>query len=259
MAHLGIWPAAVVFLIVLLKSGRSSAEGSFSRSGSVERRLALAAFFLVCLQATLGGLRVTRETAGFIDLAQLLRIFHGCVAQAFMMTLVVLSVRLSLATEPVAPARHSGLLKTGWLAVVAVYGQLVLGASMRHLGVGLAIPSFPAASPSGSWFPEERDGYTLLNFSHTRIGAILVSFIVASVVWKTLRSETAYRNEKRLAVLAGLLLVVQVLLGVWVIQNQKPPTVTTVHVFVGAALLASLTAIATRVSSAIGFKAEEGL
>jgi cytochrome c oxidase assembly protein subunit 15 len=198
------------------------------------------------MQATLGGLRVTRETAGFIDLAQTLRIVHGCVAQAFLMTLVALSVRLSLAGGRVEPSGFNlrSLAGSAWVAVGALYCQLILGAAMRHLGVGLAIPSFPEADPSGSWIPQAQDGYTLLNFSHTRMGALLVAALVVVAIFRTLRGAPGVAYAKPLALTAGLTLVGQITLGILVVLNQKPPTLTTFHVFLGAALLACLTALA---------------
>jgi heme A synthase len=103
MAHLGVWPAAFVFVITLLLG----AGQRMSLVGGSERKLALAAFVLVCCQATLGGLRVTRETAGAIGVAEVLRIVHGCVAQAFLMLLVALSVRISLIQTPSGEPKES--------------------------------------------------------------------------------------------------------------------------------------------------------
>jgi cytochrome c oxidase assembly protein subunit 15 len=249
MAHLGIWPAAVAFVGVLLW-GRRRVKGEETPGvGELERRLILGAFLLVCVQATLGGLRVTRETAGFFDLAQILRIVHGCVAQAFLMTLVALSVRLSLHASPDlrGQAGFSSLATWAWGAVWAVYCQLIVGASMRHLGVGLAIATFPEADASGSWIPGSRDGYTLLNFSHTRIGALLITCLVVFLIIKTLRVGGRILLLKGLSAVAGAIVVMQVVLGILVVQNQKPPTLTTVHVVMGALLLATLTALAVSV------------
>jgi cytochrome c oxidase assembly protein subunit 15 len=230
----------LAFIISLFSMGATR-----SPVGRTERVLAICAFLLVCLQATLGGLRVTQETAGLVDLATVLRIIHGCVAQAFLICLVALSVRLgilcggsedSVQKPVVAPA--------GWLgvAVLAVYFQLVLGATMRHLGAGLAIPSFPSANPDGGWFPKVHNLYTDLNFGHTRLGAIFVLVVVLFAVLKTLRvtaTETALRSA---VIRCGIVVVLQAVLGVLVVLHQKPKTLATFHVVLGAALLASLAA-----------------
>jgi len=244
-AHLGIWPAALAFLACLFLIG-----GQRSSTGRVERGLAVAAFILVCCQATLGGLRVTRETAGAVDVAVVLRVLHACVAQGFLTVLAVLTVRLGLLGQghvqsggvrvPPAPGvPHS------WagFAVCAVYGQLVIGASMRHLGAGLAIPTFPAANPEGGWLPSVHNVYTDLNFSHTRVGALFVSVIVLTAVLKTMRTFPWGSLMNVRALWCGVLIVLQAVLGVLVVVHQKPKTLATLHVVLGAALLASLAAL----------------
>jgi cytochrome c oxidase assembly protein subunit 15 len=240
-AHLGIWPAAVAFLISLRVLGAAQ-----SVTGKTERRLAVCAFVLVCIQATLGGLRVTRETAGAVEDAVVLRILHGCVAQAFLVSLVALSVRLSLLSknsECSEVASSAVNRRWAWLALAAVYFQLVLGATMRHLGAGLAIPTFPAANPEGGWLPKVHNLYTDLNFTHTRVGALCVVVLVVAAVWKIWRSAGAHNVIRRGAVVTGSLVVLQASLGVLVVLHQKPKTLATMHVVLGAGLLASLAAL----------------
>ena len=245
MAHLGVWPAAFVFVITLLLG----AGQRMSLVGGSERKLALAAFVLVCCQATLGGLRVTRETAGAIGVAEVLRIVHGCVAQAFLMLLVALSVRISLIQTPSGEPKDSSAcapnpLKIVWIAVALVYMQLIFGATMRHLGAGLAIPTFPAADPSGSWVPKVHSFYTDLNFTHTRLGAFVVGCAVLWAVLKVGRFSASNATLSRAAIRSGLLVLAQIGLGILVILHQKPRTLATLHVVLGAALLASVTAMA---------------
>jgi hypothetical protein len=50
---------------------------------------------------------------------------------------------------------------------------------MRHLGAGLAITTFPVAAPNGSWLPAAHNHFTDINFTHTRIGALLVTVLIA--------------------------------------------------------------------------------
>lgn len=242
-AHLGIWPAAIVFLVWLLSGGSSC-----SKTGRTERVLALIAFVLVCFQATLGGLRVTRETAGFVDVALVFRIVHACVAQGFLVILVALAARLALlsskASGTSAPVVGPSSRWVG-AAVFAVYGQLVLGATMRHMGAGLAIPTFPAANPEGGWLPSTHNLYTDLNFSHTRIGAFFVIFLVLIAIYQTLRACVPLGNSAVLkrAISCGGLVVLQAVLGILVVLHQKPKTLASLHVVLGAALLASLASL----------------
>lgn len=245
MAHLGIWPAAFAFIILLLR--RRSFEGE-EGIGRIERGLAIGAFFLVCIQASLGGLRVTRETEGFWNFAQVLRIFHGCVAQLFMMTLVALSARIARIASGTPGFSAGALVRPVCIGMGLVYCQLILGASMRHLGAGLAIPTFPAADTTGSWVPRFYDPFTVLNFLHTRVAASIVFIAVVLVIVRVWGISRELRGLRGLVAIAGLGLAVQVSLGVLVIWNQKPPTLTTFHVLVGAIILAALTAMAVQIS-----------
>ena len=255
LAHLGVWPAAVGLLICLFRDGRGK-----SSVGEVERRLVVAAFVLVCLQATLGGLRVTQETAGAVSVATAFRVFHGCVAQAFLVVLVALTVRLSFFGKRAEAswAAASGPRKWIWVSVVAVYCQLILGASMRHLGAGLAIPTFPAADPSGSLLPGTHNLYTDLNFGHTRIGAACVVVIVLWAVLKAVRAMPRGHGAVFWARIGGLVVCLQAVLGVLVILHQKPKTLATFHVVLGAALLSALTAVLVHVSRVEAPLHEEG-
>ena len=241
-----LWIGASILLIiglvtlVLFKASPPAAPGEW-----IVRRLALAAFIAVCLQATLGGLRVTGETAHIQQLALVLRIFHGCVAQAFLCLVVALATLLSprWSTEQPAPSPARGL---AWLTFGAIYLQLIVGAVMRHLGAGLAIPAFPAAASDGSLMPRVHNAYVDTNFTHTRFGALVVLVLVLVLV---LRVFASARGERRLlwpAATLLALLAVQLTLGIFVILHTKPPTLTTFHVLNGAAMLAVSLLLALR-------------
>lgn len=246
--HLGIWPAAAAFLLCLTRMrARNEAVGS------AERSLALWAFVLVCFQATLGGLRVTQETAGWISIATVLRVVHGCVAQAFLAVLIALAARISLLEHPPleGPMRNGGrAARRVAVAGFLVYLQLILGASMRHLGAGLAIPTFPAANPEGGWLPKVHNLYTDLNFTHTRVGALVVTITILSAIFLVLRNSQRGQLIWSGAFRSGVLVVLQASLGVLVVLHQKPKTLATFHVVLGAALLASLVALFVRIRAA---------
>jgi fluoride ion exporter CrcB/FEX len=70
-----------------------------------------------------------------------------------------------------------------------------------------------------------------------------VALLVLAVVIRTARAFPAGAG-KWLAGTPAFLVLGQVILGILVVQNQKPPTLTTLHVVMGAGLLASLTALA---------------
>lgn len=249
--HLRLWPAALAFLITIFLHAR----GRQLVHSPVVRGLALAAFVSVCFQATLGGLRVTQETAGALDSALVLRILHGVFAQTFLCVNVALATMLASAwqTQTISNDEKAAraLRKWAWLAFAAVYLQLIVGAAMRHLGAGLAISTFPEASPDGSWLPAVHNAFVDLNFMHTRVGAIVVICLVLLAAGYAVRRMCYIPGITRPAwTLIGLVLI-QSALGMFVIWHLKPRTLTTFHVLNGAALLAVTLLLALRASNAV--------
>ena len=117
---------------------------------------------------------------------------------------------------------------------------------MRHLGAGLAIPTFPQVTPGGGWLPKDHNLFIDLNFAHTRAGALVV---VVAVVLLALQAFAKGANEpaiRRAALLLIALTVAQVAFGMFVVWQMRPPIVTTLHVVNGAALLAATVLLAVR-------------
>lgn len=244
--HVGIWSFAGIFALALLWM----AKGRASTTSRAVRALVFAAFVGVCLQATFGGLRVTFETANNLRAALILRIVHGCVAQAELCLLVAVAALLSRSwiegAWKLPGVRLTAVRFLAWLAVLAIYTQLILGATLRHLGAGLAIPTFPEADPNGGFLPDARTFHVDLHFAHSRIGALVLTLLILTLVAVVLRRA---RGERRLTGPAtGLLglLFVQLSLGMAVILHLKPITLTTFHVVNGAAVLALSLLLALR-------------
>ena len=189
---------------------------------------------------------------------------HACLAQAFF----CLTVALTIVTgpgwaSPPAPLSADGppLALLAGATTAAVFGQLVLGALMRHMGAGLAIPDFPLAF--GRVLPPLATPYVTIHFAH-RVGALVVALAVAVTVTHVLRT---HRTELgRPALLAATLVIVQIGLGASVIWTRRAVVPTTAHLAVGAALLATCVALtlqATRLgvrrsvrTAPIGFRRE---
>jgi cytochrome c oxidase assembly protein subunit 15 len=125
-----------------------------------------------------------------------------------------------------------------------VFVQLVLGALMRHMGAGLAIPDFPLAF--GRLVPPLVTPHITVHFAH-RIGALVVTVAVATTVAGLLRSG---RDPwlRRPALLATGLVVLQVTLGALTIWSRRAVLPTTLHLTVGAALLATCLVLTLRAS-----------
>jgi len=205
------------------------------------RNLALFAFALVIVQAVLGGLTV------LLLLPLAIAVSHAATAQAFF----CLTIALALFTNPawqrlptVEAAGESPRLPTlAAVTTAVIYLQILVGAVMRHMGAGLAIPDFPLAFgrivPPLESLPEQ------INYAH-RVGAIVVSLFVCWTAIVTLRH---YRSEallRRPAMAMLALLVVQVTLGAMTILSGRAVVPTTAHVAIGAALLATGLALTLR-------------
>jgi cytochrome c oxidase assembly protein subunit 15 len=249
IAQLSIWPAAFVFLGYLLVQARRRRQ-----TLGVDHWLALAAYVAVCVQATLGGLRVTQETAGLLDTAMILRVVHGTFAHAFLALLVVIAARLSpvwneIVERPPFPTGNR-IRRLANVAIWLYFAQLIVAAAMRHPGAGLAIPTWPQAQYNGSLLPAQWTTFTTLNFLHTRVIAILLTGHVVGLVSRVWRSARIEPRLFRPGTLLFVLIVIQFILGVLVVWKGKHPHITTAHVFNGAAFLATVVLLAARAGRA---------
>ena len=106
------------------------------------RWLGIIALIAVLIQGVLGGLRV-------ILLEHVLAIVHGCFAQAFFAFLAALSLLTEAEWQQERPSISSGdarsIQRGGVLVTSLLYGQLILGAILRHTGSGAAIHIVGAA------------------------------------------------------------------------------------------------------------------
>ena len=213
------------------------------------RTLSVIAVIGVILQGLFGGLRVTLETGGYPHAALALRIVHGCVAQAEVCLLVALATILSPRWYS-WPAFARLPRKLAWATTIAIYLQLIFGAAMRHLGAGLAIPTFPEANPDGGLMPAVHGPYTDTNFTHTRIGRTGSSPFSIILLARVIRSAGGVRRLLRPAWTLLALVAIQITLGILVIWHGKPIGLTTVHVVNGALVLATSLLLALRLSQA---------
>jgi len=249
IAQLQIWPAAVVFLVLLLMRARERRQVL-----TPDHWLILAAYVAVCVQATLGGLRVTQETAGFLDTAMILRVVHGTFAHVFLALVVVLAARLSPVWNEITGrpqlAEGNRIRRLANVAIGLYFAQLIVAAAMRHPGAGLVIPTWPQAQPNGSLLPIDWNTYTTLNFLHTRVIAILLTGHVIGLVARVWRSARSEPRLFRPGTLLFVLILVQFVLGVLVVWKGKHPHITTAHVFNAAAVLTTVVLLATRAGRA---------
>src|ERR1044071_5395244 len=129
----------------------------------------------VILQGVLGGLRVTL-------LKDEIGIFHACLAQAFLGMVVMIALALSpvwqrLRSATVVLPRSLALLAVAITSLI--YGQLALGAIMRHQHRDLSITDFPLAY--GQVIPAT-DPATIARINQAR-DAQALSDVTAAQIW----------------------------------------------------------------------------
>jgi cytochrome c oxidase assembly protein subunit 15 len=191
------------------------------------RRLAWGALAAVAAQGLLGGITVLFLLPTPVSVA------HACLAQTFFGIVIALAYATSREWAEAAPVEDAAGFRSAALAATAVvYLQLLLGALMRHMGAGLAIPDFPLAF--GRLVPPFESAGVALHFAH-RLGALLVLGAALHLTW-TARG-TREPRLRSLAALVLLLVLVQAGLGAATVLTGKAPYPTTLHVATGAAVL----------------------
>jgi cytochrome c oxidase assembly protein subunit 15 len=206
------------------------------------RKTAYAAAAIIVVQAILGGITVLY----LLPLA--VAVAHAGTAQA----LVCVMVAMALFTNPqFGTGRRldddDGRPRLATIATVTtgvIYAQILIGALMRHLGAGLAIPDFPTSF--GRLTPPFVSLAIDVNFAH-RCGAVAVSMLI---LWTVTRILMHYRDRSELtrpALLLIALLATQVTLGALTIWSGRAVLPTTTHVAMGAAVLATSLALTIRI------------
>jgi heme A synthase len=187
----------------------------------------LVAVGLVLFQASLGALTVVWKLPLVISSG------HLATSMAFFSVLVWLSWRLAPASDgAVGPAAPSGVRALAGAAALGVYLQIVLGALVRHTGSGLACGSEVILCQGAAW---PLGGPAQLVTLH-RFAGVAVGILVAAAAFAAIRSGPP--RARRAALAATALVVVQVLLGAWTVWSLVAVPVVSLHLGVGALLLA---------------------
>jgi heme a synthase len=172
---------------------------------------------------------------------------HTATANAFFCIVVALAIFTSPWFIDTTPRKESSaripLAMLSAITTGIIYLQILVGALMRHLGAGLAIPDFPTSF--GQALPPLWNEFIAINFIH-RCGAVIVTCFVA---WTVARVLTSHRDEARLrrpALGLMLLLATQICLGAVTIWTRRAVFPTTAHVALGAAVLATSLTVTIR-------------
>jgi cytochrome c oxidase assembly protein subunit 15 len=175
----------------------------------------------------LGGLTV------LLMLPDSISISHAGLAQIFF----ALTVTLALVTSrtwrqpPHAPVDDPSLRRRMAILTALVYGQILLGATMRHTGAGLAIPTFPLVF--GRLLPPVWTTPIAIHFAH-RVGALVVASVALANIVTLVRRHGDRSELARPAWLLAAAIATQITLGAYVVLTAKQPIVNTLHVATGA-------------------------
>jgi len=173
------------------------------------RRLGAFALVAVVVQAVLGGLTV------HYLLPPLISASHGSLAQAFFAMLVTLAVATSprwFEARPLLPqVDRKPLQKLALLMVIAIFVQIMLGASVRHAKY---FPEYPGSGTTFFW-----------HLGAHLVGLLWVGHTVAAVLVRIIRRHGDENALAKPATLLGALLGFQILLGIGALLFRLTATV----------------------------------
>ena len=188
----------------------------------------------VIAQGVLGGLTVLFFLPASISTA------HAGLAEIFF----CMTVAIALFTSPgwiegyvdhPDSLDHPALRRVATITTALVYTQILIGATMRHTGAGLAIPDFPLMF--GHVWPTHWDPKIAIHFAH-RAGALVVTMAVAATAFTLWfhggRPHVAYRRPAALLI---ALVLVQITLGALTVLSGLYVWINSLHVVCGALVL----------------------
>jgi heme a synthase len=201
------------------------------------KKLGVALLGLVILQGALGAITVGYKLPWFVSTGHLL------LGMSYFATLIytIFKTRAS-ATVPELQAHQHRIAELGsarrWIGIacVAVMGQLLLGALVRHHGAALVCLGVPSCTMSGDWFPAA--GVQQLHMVHRFFG-IVVGIVTVVAAVKVLQHSARWPALRRLAVVAPVLVIAQIVLGIATVMTMRSVPVAVGH-FAGAAALWAL-------------------
>jgi heme a synthase len=220
--------SGVGFLIVVLAAWLRASEPR-----AWVRTLGYVALGAVITQGILGGITVLWFLPDPISIA------HAGLAQL----VFCLTVTIALATSRgwkqgygSAPHADATLQRTAAITTIATFVQILVGATMRHTGAGLAIPDFPLAF--GSLIPPAWTGAIAIHYAH-RVGAIIVAALIVAVAGHAMYWHRRRGELRRPALLLVLLVLCQLTLGALTVLSGKQYVINSLHVVTGAMVLAT--------------------
>jgi heme A synthase len=194
------------------------------------RWIGVGALLAVCAQGALGAITVAFKLPTAVSEA------HLAVAMLYFATLLFIVWRTRRRSAEARP-RELGSIRT-WVAVAGgfVLAQILLGGLVRHTGSTLACVDVPFCH--GSIFPAGAPMAVKIHMLH-RLGGVIVGLVVLASAIAIYRQARGWRTLRVLAVVAPLLVCVQIALGLYTITSFRAVPVAVAH-FGGAISLWAL-------------------
>ncbi len=187
---------------------------------------------LVLFQASLGAITVVRRLPLIVSAG------HLATSMAFFSLVIYLAWRLRPGPAPAVPAAPR---RPAAAAALAVYVQIVLGAFVRHTGSGLAC-NVQIPLCNGALWPS--GGAAQLHMAHRILGVVVAALVIASAAAAMRAARAAGRGLPwALAAAAPALVLAQTAVGFLTVTTFISVPVVTVHLALGALLLADTLAL----------------
>ena len=193
--------------------------------------IGVTALAAVVAQGVLGGLTVIFFLPAAVSTA------HAGLAEIFF----CLTIAIALFTSPgwmegygLPDSDDLTLRRLATTTTVLIYAQILVGATMRHTGAGLAIPDFPLMF--GGLIPDHWDPKIAIHFAH-RVGAVIVTLAIVTTTGYVWNHDRRSRGLMRPAALLPALVAVQVTLGALTVLSQRDVWINSLHVVCGALVL----------------------
>jgi cytochrome c oxidase assembly protein subunit 15 len=195
------------------------------------RWLGIVALGTVIAQGVLGGITVLFFLPPAVSTA------HAGLAEIFFCLTVAIALFTSAGWTRgygTAAAAPSAVRLLATSTTILIYAQILIGATMRHTGAGLAIPDFPLMF--GHVVPDHWDPKIAVHFAH-RVGALVVLMSIFGTLALVLIQARERRELLAPALLLDSLVAVQIVLGALTVLSQRNPWINSFHVVCGALVL----------------------
>ena len=217
------------------------------------KRLGVFAFLIIVTQGLLGGLTV------LLFLPVWISTFHGVLAQTFFMAVIFIAYALSIERYQrwniEEESYNPRFLRMSIILMVMIYIQLIIGNVMRHAQAGLAIPDFPTMGwsifPSfdQTWLNRINAWRFQNNLDPVNMGQVMIHLlhrfwaflILLKILWL---NNIAYKEclDRPLILKTlywlNIAVILQITLGISTVLTHKEVYTTTMHVTMGAIVLA---------------------